>query len=779
MAIENLRPFYQNILICNFEYLYFLTECQNKMVRGWSKVVQASGCVHCRLSLLRTFTSISSLQWHATQERLRAPKPSVKNQLRFFSGAQWHATEQSTHRGESEQTHNNDGGDEVSDWKGETSSSTPWYLQVDRPMKHPQPLSERQRIPELPEFSPDILQPLLQHISIDLGLDDLSLLDLRNLDPPPALGSNLLMIIGTARSEKHLHVSADRLCRWLRSEYKLRPDADGLLGRNELKLKMKRKNRRAKLLGNGPAEDDIDDGIRTGWVCVNLGMVPGVSGLEKVRTEKEGFVGFGRQSDGTKIVIQMLVEEKREELDLEKLWNGIKKRQMLSNTNPGEEKIDGAGRHSDNFPNISSESSGKPPSFSRPQTTTSAPPAFIQSRGLHTSSRRLVAALQPSHSTLTSPLAIEPMTYHSGQNGLESYLQELIPFLKSGDYGSALGLVKDPSAMADLQNDNCKEYIFSHLRTRLESIPAQQAMEEFGRDYMDYSSTPFLCFIYEILSNIPSARDWEFRLWLCCFARKLGHSGYPAAGLSILFEQLQLSGTEISRDMYLLVLRGALRTCGNSPDALASVPDSSQLKLALKVFQDMYNRTGSLLTEDVFVALQESLATFPVPSSDLAKNFIILPNAAVRTCDLPVLKRSGIQSRLTTLMSALQVRIGTDESRIRLMTIFAKQYDWVAFWEIWRSVARDGKPRSAALYECMFRRVTETNHQKGCMNVLRTWIPEMDREEPQVMLQGEVLDAVQACLAVANPSVEIDRINDPEAQGEWLDLWRRCLTGSL
>lgn len=740
-------------------------------------MVQASGCVHCRLSLLRTFTSISSPQWHPTQERLRASKPLIKNQTRYFSGARWHATEQPTqHGGESEQIHNNDGG-EVSDWKAEASSSTPWYLQVDRPVKHPQPLSERQRIPELPEFSPDILQPLLQHISIDLGLDDLSLLDLRNLDPPPALGSNLLMIIGTARSEKHLHVSADRLCRWLRSEYKLRPDADGLLGRNELKLKMKRKNRRAKLLGSGPAEDDIDDGIRTGWVCVNLGMVPSASGLEKVRTDREGFVGFGRQTDGTKIVIQMLVEEKREELDLERLWNGIKKRQMLSNTNLGEEKIDGAVQQSDGFPNSSPESPGKPPSFSRPQTTNSAPSVFIQSRGLHTSSRRSVATLQPSNSTLTSPLAIDSITHPSGQIGHEIYLKELIQFLKLGDYDSARGLVMNSSAIADLQNDICKEYIFGHLRTRLESIPAPQAIEELGRDYMDYSSTPCLCLIYEILSDIPSARDWEFRIWLYCFARELGHPGYSAAGLSILFEQLQLSGIEISRDIYIMVLRSSLRTCGDSSDALASVPDSSQLKLAIKVFQDMYNRTGNLLTEDVFVALQESLATFPVPGSGLAKNFITLPNAAVMTCDLPILKRSGIQSRLTTLMSALQVKIGNDDSRIRLMTIFAKQYDWVGFWEIWRSVARDGQPRSAALYACMFRRVAETNHQKGCMNVLRTWIPEMDREEPQVRLEGEVLDAVRSCMAVADPSVEIDRIKDPEAQGEWLDLWRRCLRG--
>ncbi len=86
------------------------------------------------------------------------------------------------------------------------------------------------------------------------------------------------MVLGTARSVKHLNVSADRFCRWLRSNYKLRPYADGLLGRNELKLKLRRKARRARLaasVGNTTYEKGggADDGITTGWICVNVGQV--------------------------------------------------------------------------------------------------------------------------------------------------------------------------------------------------------------------------------------------------------------------------------------------------------------------------------------------------------------------------------------------------------------------------------------------------------------------------------------------------------------------------
>jgi hypothetical protein len=142
---------------------------------------------------------------------------------------------------------------------------------------------------------------------------------------------------------KHLNVSADRFCRWLRSNYKLRPYADGLLGRNELKLKLRRKARRLKLaqsVGN-TLEAGRDDGITTGWICVNLGSVEGVGdGIpvredadadrdaargpegkqEDVELSDDGYIGFGSRSTAPRIVVQMFTEEKRAEMDLEGLW---------------------------------------------------------------------------------------------------------------------------------------------------------------------------------------------------------------------------------------------------------------------------------------------------------------------------------------------------------------------------------------------------------------------------------------------------------------------------
>ena len=208
-----------------------------------------------------------------------------------------------------------------------TASATPWYLQVDMPQPIRNPLLERQRIPELPADPPPLLKPMLENISIDLGLDDLTLLDLRGIDPPPALGANVVMVLGTARSEKHLHVSADRFCRWLKTTYHLKPYADGLMGRGELKIRLRRKLRRATLLSKVGASQPstTDDGLRTGWICVNVGTIEDGRASVKDFSDQHGYVGFGSEVEGATVVIQMLTQEKREELDLEDLWGKMVK----------------------------------------------------------------------------------------------------------------------------------------------------------------------------------------------------------------------------------------------------------------------------------------------------------------------------------------------------------------------------------------------------------------------------------------------------------------------
>lgn len=294
-------------------------------------------CLSCSNSTLQAFMSCASLPFHVPQRYIVRPLPKQPlSSRRTFINNGALRLEASTQASQTKSDENEKlDRDSLLSNNGETSTASPipWYLQVQPPQQTHSPLLDRQRLPDLPSDPPPFLQPMLEHISVELGLDDLSLLDLRRLDPPPALGANLLMILSTARSEKHLHVSADRFCRWLRTTHKMKPYADGLLGRGEFKLKMRRKARRSKMMGRvGSTEQgNADDGLRTGWVCVNVGTVEGGSTAPIKSSAIEGYVGFGSQSYGTKIVVQMLTEEKREELDLELLWSQALSRQERRN----------------------------------------------------------------------------------------------------------------------------------------------------------------------------------------------------------------------------------------------------------------------------------------------------------------------------------------------------------------------------------------------------------------------------------------------------------------
>ncbi|KAL5594124.1 hypothetical protein BROUX41_001170 [Berkeleyomyces rouxiae] len=209
----------------------------------------------------------------------------------------------------------------------------PWYLEVDPPIQPPSHMGAAP--PALPENPPFLLEPLVKYAFEDMGLDDMTMLDLREFDPPPALGPNLIMLFGTARSERHLHVASARLVRWLRYNFHVEASADGLIGAGELRTKLRRLRRKAKIMGSGNVvHRGGDDGISTGWICVNLGTI-GNTISEELHVDVAGKMsGFGGSVDGTTIVLQVMTEGRREELGLEGLWTrslegNIKMREKL------------------------------------------------------------------------------------------------------------------------------------------------------------------------------------------------------------------------------------------------------------------------------------------------------------------------------------------------------------------------------------------------------------------------------------------------------------------
>ncbi|RSL45709.1 ATPase synthesis protein 25, mitochondrial [Fusarium sp. AF-6] len=218
------------------------------------------------------------------------------------------------------------------------SEDVPWFLEVEPP-RHPES-QHKVELPKIPEDAPEVVGPMIKYIFEDMGLDDISLLDLRDLDPPAALGPNLIMLFGTARSERHLHISSGRFVRWLKKNYNISARADGLIGPGELRTKLRRLRKKAKLLGTNTAIiPGGDNGISTGWVCVHFSS-SGDNTNEAASFDDSGrFSGFGAPQTGTTVVVQCMTEARRGELDLETLWQSIFKKNLQENKKARGEKF--------------------------------------------------------------------------------------------------------------------------------------------------------------------------------------------------------------------------------------------------------------------------------------------------------------------------------------------------------------------------------------------------------------------------------------------------------
>ncbi|MCJ1385597.1 ATPase synthesis protein 25 mitochondrial [Xylographa soralifera] len=635
----------------------------------------------------------------------------------------------------------------------DSESSIPWYLQVQPPPSTIGPLSDRQKLPELPEDSPSLLQPILEHLSNEVGLDDLTLLDIRKLDPPPALGANLIMLLGTARSEKHLHISADRFCRWLRTIHKLSPYADGLLGRNELKLKMRRKARRAKLLGSVGSADkgNADDGIRTGWVCINIGAIEAVKGgVEAVEySEKtiDGFVGFGGESDGVKLVVQMLTEEKREELDLETLWGGFLARQQRKEVREAEKQLQEAKEREvgHNFADAKYKNTDTDLSMVR----SLQPPASITSnrnRAFHTIARLKNA---PNHAESTSE-------YEGLDEGsLEPRLS--LPELTAADFTS--NAIEQSTSF----NRSANELVLAaHIRY-LKSLSRENAIEVLGTGVTDFDSTTFLISFYKELPLFLESSHWQYRLDLVRYALDLDHPGYSTADLFDLIRSMQGSGEAVPRMVYehaLTILATSSESVSSSGQNRLIVPMTNFL-MSLDLISDM-----SLESRDIFEESTISLLLRALPRVE-----------PTGTSDQQKLRADAV-FQLIRLLDERYVYLSRSSSHYYIMNALADAGDWKAFWKYWHGIARRLQRKSFLLYASMFRIISRTDHQANCVVALRDWIPEMEIEQPPVPLTGTLARTVIDCLRVADPDVEYQINRGHNEKGQWVRLWRRCLQGA-
>ncbi|PGH23732.1 hypothetical protein AJ80_02160 [Polytolypa hystricis UAMH7299] len=721
-------------------------------------VLRGIRCHACRYDVIQSFVAVAGLSIHSSASALpqrsnflppQSPL-SVSHARPFTCSTSRRSSNTANQNPESNEVK---GKEEALDQNAE---HIPWYLryqqqQVETAASHP--LGERQAIPALPDNAPPILDELLQHISVEIGLDNLALLDLRGVDPHPALGANLIMIVGTARSIKHVNVSADRLCRWLRSQHKMRPVADGLMGRNELKIKLRRKARRAKLASSvGSTLEQADDGLTTGWICVNVGTVKGGESPQSELVKPPSFEGFGTFESGTKIVVQMMVEDKRSELDLEGLWGAVlarkaRKDAWAANKSPSSAKAETGPVYTSTviprFPGIGLRSSSK---------------IF----GLNGEQRRGICN--------TTRLLTNVSADTTAQETTRPPFRQARPYSKYPNSSTATRYVPPNAAAEWPQSSQVKS-----LLQMLGELSPEEARHELGAGPDDRSSTIFLRLFHEALASAPVEARPGLRLGLMCIAVTSGHPEYPKQRVFEAFQQFAMSEFHISKAQGRQVLAALL--CFPHSDAEIT-PETARLptediELAMKVLEHLSLRGENIFAEDIFLMLYNG-CSYRVPvrygAADAPGSLYVERSLYVEEADV-----KEMHERLTRIQKAMKATLTSFsyDSYPDLLRAHFYLNDMPGFWQHWHRMGLNGWLRTKQHYLLVLNLCLERGNENYIIRVLDECVPMIEREEPPVLLDAELAEKIMACLFVVDPQIRDHAQED--VLGPYVQLWNKCL----
>lgn len=535
----------------------------------------------------------------------------------------------------------------------------PWYLE-EEPRRHPTlKTHDFPPLPQLPPGSPPILSGLLEQLANELGLEDLKLLDLRSLNPPAALGPGLIMLFGTARSERHLHVSGRFLKSWLRTKG-INVEADGVLTARALKINMRRQRKKAKLLGNAAVSHTGDNGLATRWVCMNLGTI-GLTPQEESAIESNdgSLTGFGTQQDGggTTIVVQMLTESKRKELDLETLWSRILARRGDPNIVEDDLEYHEAGTHNRETSIFTEGGTSKV--FARPS----------QRRFFSTSYRH--SSLLDDSTEVTDPPNHAPTT-----NAVDTYV--------------------DPVNHIDATLEE-----IGQLQTAFAGLAFTDAIDEL-EDSADGSPSEFLRTWNNAIKILPLEQSWKFRMWLVAHGRKLGARRFTLSHLKELHEELELNGILCSREDYL----GMLQAVYLEPEE-SKVSLDKQSQVALRILHTMFERGETILQNDVIVPLVESLCRAH-QQGDKQRELQVVLEKLVFQADLPYMG-TGLLKRLLAAY-AHQGNWDRFWEVWRMPPKYLKARREQEYVFLWKTIAATGSQRLCrqAIRECFYEMLNES-----------------------------------------------------------------------
>ncbi|BFZ59764.1 ATPase synthesis protein 25 mitochondrial [Saitoella coloradoensis] len=675
---------------------------------------------------------------------------------------------------------------------GESASASveekPWYLLNDDDIQSQwaAPVTPIEVIPDLPENPPDFLERLLNYLSSECNLLDLRILDLRNCDPPAAWGEQTIMIVGTAKAERHLRVAGEDLMTWLRKAYNLRPWAEGLPREAQGKIVARR---RRKNLARGKIESPED--ARNNWVCVDTGR--------------------------DCLVVHMFTEAGREQINLEGLW---------------EEKLRDKGDAFHDVKDIKNEW----------RTSIRTAAVGRQSRGFHTSARRMMAAAQAvlrssepefsvsasddtisaparasldsfrsslrssgykeSHAVLVDMLNAHPELREHVQQDIRHLFQQavaaadynfftkVVRFLDMSDSDKSFMLMeahlqllqrawrfrRHSTAYIGLKDFDLTPSQRQHIEDVLYGMDPSKEMSQFLPDTIN-SKRPFLTSWRESYPERLTAEHFHLKTKFYITAHQMQPLVFARFAFRNTLSTMQASGIDALPETFYAIMDGIAtsvryrfksRVWRQYRDYLESRAEASE-----KAIQDPKSEvTGSLdkrweaLRADVSSSIREIMQVAETMHKlgwqvDEAKvyNSVYLaccpelptPEEAIEEVTSTFNTMHGLQWRAHARYARMDDRVfDIEQSMIdqgipltpafvcNQLIALATVGQWVAFWRRWRSIASAGIVRDSFMYTLLWALLVRAENRKEATHGLAFAFEEMQNEWPAVEMTDDL-----------------------------------------
>ncbi|ODQ67812.1 hypothetical protein NADFUDRAFT_76206 [Nadsonia fulvescens var. elongata DSM 6958] len=598
-----------------------------------------------------------------------------------------------------------------------STETIPWYMRKkSENAARQQEVKIQKYMPAiLPENAPAELKPLLKFMISELGVEDIKVFDLRNNEEPMAFGGNSITILANGKSDRHLIKAGLGLHKWVKETYEVVPYTEGIIRKGAMLLTQRRLKKKAKKALRGPDSAEVLAAPSSEWILLETKL----SGIS----------------------VHFLSAEKRQELDLESLWQ--KEQERLIEDSQTEENLSAIYTPKNKKPSWDSNSKRSYHTFSR---------TLNQDQSIR------------SYSTDNSSIFSSNITKDNKQ-----IFDDLKTATLEGDYKRALCLHK--ALPCDfVQDGQLAEYLAmkSLINFTTTHIDASRSLLSGTKEEI----SEFLKLFQNLFPINPTLVHWRLALQFLIACHEVNYQAFPA---SVFVDQLtiqQASGSPVSLDDILIVINELIK----SPEFGGAIWEGSKSSAAwtqvcdkrFRIIQGLVDNIISLgalpfFKKEIILTLLfrlciQNSSEIKTPQTIINFSDINLDGTSINQgsqSTQDVLSRVPIDKRALAVLDMIGQN-NTDMTISFLVLAFsglANAQHWSRFWKLWREVVLANVDVNGFLIELISGLVASSGQGHAISHFLgNEWIQMGKQMGGSISITPNLAHNLTQCLSIIDPN---------------------------